>query len=158
MSSTAGQVIRSKAFNQTIYCQYSRNVTNHFHIITLLCFLQVLCCSGMGTWKATGDLRSGGGATQTMEGQTPLPRSIYVAFFRMQDKTIAFIGDSLGRQQFQSLMCMATGGEVSPEVEDIGREYDLVKHRGSIRPDGWVYRFPKTNTTILYYWSSTLAD
>ncbi|KAK2656167.1 hypothetical protein Ddye_009219 [Dipteronia dyeriana] len=77
---------------------------------------------------------------------------------RMQDKTIAFIGDSLGRQQFQSLMCMATGGEVSPEVEDIGREYDLVKHRGSIRPDGWVYRFPKTNTTILYYWSSTLAD
>ncbi|TXG52971.1 hypothetical protein EZV62_022140 [Acer yangbiense] len=76
----------------------------------------------------------------------------------MQDKTIAFIGVSLGRQQFQSLMCMATGGEVSPEVEDIGREYDLVKHRGSIRLDGWVYRFPKTNTTILYYWSSTLAD
>ena len=76
----------------------------------------------------------------------------------MQDKTIAFIGDSLGQQHFQFLMCMATGGEVSPEVEDIGREYDLVKHRGSIRPYGWVYRFPKTNTTILYYWLSTLAD
>lgn len=77
---------------------------------------------------------------------------------RMQDKTIAFIGDSLGRQQFQSLMCMATGGEMSPEVEDVGREYGLVKARGAKRPDGWAFRFPNTSTTILYYWSSTLAD
>ncbi|OMO56085.1 hypothetical protein COLO4_35785 [Corchorus olitorius] len=29
---------------------------------------------------------------------------------KMQDKTIAIIGDSLGKQQFQSLMCMASGG------------------------------------------------
>ena len=62
----------------------------------------------------------------------------------MQDKTIAFVGDSLGRQQFQSLMCMATGGEESPEVEDVGWQYGLVKRRGAIRPDGWAYRFPKT--------------
>ncbi|KAM7276324.1 hypothetical protein ACFE04_018190 [Oxalis oulophora] len=77
---------------------------------------------------------------------------------RMQDKTIAFIGDSLGRQQFQSLMCMATGGEDSPEVENIGWAYGLVKAQGAIRPDGWAYRFPKTNTTILYYWSASLSD
>ncbi|XP_027919954.1 protein trichome birefringence-like 14 [Vigna unguiculata] len=81
------------------------------------------------------------------------------AFLRkMQDKTIAFIGDSLGRQQFQSLMCMATGGEESPEVQNVGWEYGLVKARGAIRPDGWAYRFPKTNTTILYYWSASLSD
>ncbi|KAG5041307.1 hypothetical protein JHK85_013783 [Glycine max] len=81
------------------------------------------------------------------------------AFLRkMQDKTIAFIGDSLGRQQFQSLMCMATGGEESPEVQNVGWEYGLVKPRGAIRPDGWAYRFPKTNTTILYYWSASLCD
>lgn len=77
---------------------------------------------------------------------------------RMQDKTIAFIGDSLGRQQFQSMMCMATGGEESPEIEDAAREYGLVKPRGAKRPDGWVYRFPNTNTTILYYWSASLSD
>ena len=76
----------------------------------------------------------------------------------MQDKTIAFIGDSLGRQQFQSLMCMATGGEESLEVQNVGKEYGLVKRRGAIRPDGWAYRFPKTNTTILYYWSASLCD
>ncbi|KAG2301061.1 hypothetical protein Bca52824_029712 [Brassica carinata] len=77
---------------------------------------------------------------------------------RMQNKTIAFIGDSLGRQQFQSLMCMATGGEDSPEVQNVGWEYGLVKPKGAIRPDGWAYRFPSTNTTILYYWSASLSD
>ncbi|ONK60221.1 uncharacterized protein A4U43_C08F15690 [Asparagus officinalis] len=76
---------------------------------------------------------------------------------RMKHKTIAFIGDSLGRQQFQSMMCMVTGGRESPEVEDIGKQYGLVIPRGAKRPDGWAYRFPKTNTTILYYWSASLC-
>uniref|UniRef100_A0A5B7BTT6 Uncharacterized protein n=1 Tax=Davidia involucrata TaxID=16924 RepID=A0A5B7BTT6_DAVIN len=76
---------------------------------------------------------------------------------RMQDRTIAFVGDSLGRQQFQSLMCMVTGGEERPEVENVGWKFGLVKHRGAIRPDGWAYRFPDTNTTILYYWSASLC-
>ncbi|XVF14827.1 hypothetical protein REPUB_Repub09cG0094900 [Reevesia pubescens] len=80
------------------------------------------------------------------------------AFLRkMQDKTIAFIGDSLGRQQFHSLMCMATGGKENPEIKDVGSEYGLVKRSGAIRPDGWAYRFTTTNTTILFYWSSTLC-
>ncbi|XWS44689.1 hypothetical protein CRYUN_Cryun15aG0069200 [Craigia yunnanensis] len=87
-----------------------------------------------------------------------MPEFERFAFLRkMQDKTIAFIGDSLGRQQFHSLMCMVTGGEESPEVKDVGSEYGLVKRSGAIRPDGWAYRFPTTNTTILFYWSSTLC-
>ncbi|KAI3938859.1 hypothetical protein MKW92_012482 [Papaver armeniacum] len=77
---------------------------------------------------------------------------------RMKDKTIALIGDSLGRQQFQSLMCMVTGGEFREDVVDVGWEYGLVKARGAARPDGWAYRFPSTNTTILYYWSASLCD
>ncbi|KAJ7957039.1 Protein trichome birefringence-like [Quillaja saponaria] len=101
----------------------------------------------------------------SFEGYRWLPQNCEMPEFerfafvkRMQDKTIAFIGDSLGRQQFQSLMCMASGGEESPEVENVGWEYGLVKPRGAIRPDGWAYRFPKTNTTILYYWSASLSD
>ncbi|KAL2941767.1 Protein trichome birefringence-like 16 [Bienertia sinuspersici] len=77
---------------------------------------------------------------------------------RMQDKTIAFVGDSLGRQQFQSLMCMVTGGDDSPKVHDVGREYGLTTPHGASRPNGWAFRFSKTNTTILYYWSSCLCD
>lgn len=77
---------------------------------------------------------------------------------RLQDKTLAFIGDSLGRQQFQSLMCILSGGEHRPDVIDVGIEYGLVKARGAIRPDGWAYRFQTTNTTILFYWSASLCD
>ncbi|OMO56090.1 hypothetical protein COLO4_35790 [Corchorus olitorius] len=76
---------------------------------------------------------------------------------RMQNKTIAFIGDSLGRQQFESMMCMSSGGE----VKDVTSEYGLVKPTGrpeGISPQGWVYRFTKTNTTILFHWSVTLCD
>ncbi|KAE9449803.1 hypothetical protein C3L33_18299, partial [Rhododendron williamsianum] len=67
-------------------------------------------------------------------------------------------GDSLGRQQFQSLMCMVTSGEERPEIENVGWKYGLTKTLGAVRPDGWAYRFPHTNTTILYYWSATLCD
>ncbi|KAG2249296.1 hypothetical protein Bca52824_088924 [Brassica carinata] len=81
-----------------------------------------------------------------------------IAFYNLKNKTIAFIGDSLGRQQFQSLMCMATGGKDSPEVQNVGWKYGLVKPIGAPRPDGWAYRFPSTNTTILYYWSASLSD
>ncbi|XP_010242257.1 PREDICTED: protein trichome birefringence-like 14 [Nelumbo nucifera] len=77
---------------------------------------------------------------------------------RMQDKTVALVGDSLGRQQFQSLMCMLTGGKERPDVMDIGREYGLVKAPGAKRPDGWAYWFQETNTTVLYYWSVCLCD
>uniref|UniRef100_A0A2K1ZSD1 Uncharacterized protein n=1 Tax=Populus trichocarpa TaxID=3694 RepID=A0A2K1ZSD1_POPTR len=77
---------------------------------------------------------------------------------RMQHKTIAFIGDSIGRQQFQSLMCMATGGEDSSEVENVGEAYGLIKLPEATRPNDFAYRFTNTNTTILYYWSSSLSD
>ncbi|KAK3133271.1 hypothetical protein QOZ80_6AG0534480 [Eleusine coracana subsp. coracana] len=77
---------------------------------------------------------------------------------RMKHKTLAFVGDSLGRQQFQSMMCIATGGKYTPEVEDVGWKYGLVKAPGALRPDGWAYRFPTTNTTILFYWSASLSE
>ncbi|PKU70786.1 protein trichome birefringence-like 14 isoform X1 [Dendrobium catenatum] len=77
---------------------------------------------------------------------------------RMRGKTIALVGDSLGRQQFQSLICMVTGGNHFPGVKDVGIEYGLVKAPGAVRPDGWAYRFADTGTTILYYWSATLCE
>jgi hypothetical protein len=82
----------------------------------------------------------------------------YYDAHRMKHKTLAFVGDSLGRQQFQSMMCIATGGKYSPEVEDVGWRYDLVKAPGALRPDGWAYRLPATNTTILFYWSASLSE
>lgn len=83
---------------------------------------------------------------------------LFILHPRMQDKTLAFVGDSLGRQQFQSLMCMITGGEDAHDVIDVGQKYGLVKPRGGVRPNGWAYWFPSTNATVLYYWSACLCD
>ncbi|KAF8113412.1 hypothetical protein N665_0050s0064 [Sinapis alba] len=77
---------------------------------------------------------------------------------RMRNKTLAFVGDSLGRQQFQSMMCMITGGKERPDVLDVGPEFGFITPEGGARPGGWAYRFPETNTTVLYHWSSTLCD
>ncbi|KAF3947106.1 hypothetical protein CMV_026716 [Castanea mollissima] len=77
---------------------------------------------------------------------------------KMQGKTLAFVGDSLGRQQYQSLMCMITGGKERHDVIDVGNEYGIIQARGDARPNGWAHRFPSTNTTILYYWSASLCD
>ncbi|CAN8300851.1 unnamed protein product [Cochlearia groenlandica] len=77
---------------------------------------------------------------------------------RMQNKTLAFVGDSLGRQQFQSMMCMITGGKERLDVLDVGPEFGFITPEGGARPSGWAYRFPETNTTVLYHWSSTLCD
>ncbi|XVF58808.1 hypothetical protein PTKIN_Ptkin07bG0095900 [Pterospermum kingtungense] len=79
---------------------------------------------------------------------------------RMQDKTVAFIGDSLSREQFQSMMCMLTGGQESPDVEDVAEKYGflLILPNGATHHHGWAYRFGSTNTTILHSWSARLCD
>ncbi|KAG7609904.1 PC-Esterase [Arabidopsis suecica] len=77
---------------------------------------------------------------------------------RMKNKTLAFVGDSLGRQQFQSMMCMISGGKERLDVLDVGPEFGFITPEGGARPGGWAYRFPETNTTVLYHWSSTLCD
>ncbi|KMZ63848.1 trichome birefringence-like 14 [Zostera marina] len=77
---------------------------------------------------------------------------------RMRNKTIAFMGDSLGRQQFQSMMCMASGGgRLDSEVDDVGEEYNFVKPINAFVNGSTAYRFRTTNTTILFYWSVSLC-
>lgn len=77
---------------------------------------------------------------------------------RMRNKVLAFIGDSIGRQQHQSLMCMLTGGKDDVMIEDVSLLYGLKIPPGSLRPDGIAHRFLETNTTIIYYWSASLCD
>ncbi|XP_022740550.1 protein trichome birefringence-like 16 [Durio zibethinus] len=79
---------------------------------------------------------------------------------RMKDKTVAFVGDSLSREQFQSMMCMLTGGKESPDVEDVADKYGFLQFlpNGAIHHHGWAYRFRSTNTTILHSWSARLCD
>ncbi|KAK8577876.1 hypothetical protein V6N13_076555 [Hibiscus sabdariffa] len=79
---------------------------------------------------------------------------------RMKHKVVAFIGDSLSREQFQSMMCMLTGGQESSDVEDVAEKYGFLQflRNRAIHHHGWAYRFRTTNTTILHSWSARLCD
>ena len=78
----------------------------------------------------------------------------------MKNKKHSFVGASLGRQQFQSIMCLITGGNDSLCVQEVGKDYGLglVCAPGAIRPDGWEYKFPRINTNVLCYWSTSLYE
>lgn len=71
---------------------------------------------------------------------------------------MAFVGDSLGRQQLMSLMCMITGGKNETLIHDVGSEYGFFTPRGQRRPAGIAYRFSEANATLIFVWSSTLAN
>eukprot|EP00850_Spirogloea_muscicola_P009933 SM000057S18363 [mRNA] locus=s57:280238:281113:+ [translate_table: standard] len=81
----------------------------------------------------------------------------------MAGRALLFVGDSLGREQFQSLLCMATAAPdalaaAAPPPLDVGAaELGMAPGRGG-RPPGWAFRFPATNTTIAFFWSSFLLD
>jgi len=76
---------------------------------------------------------------------------------RMKNKTIAFVGDSLGRQQFQSLMCMATdGGRLS--TKDVGTEYNFVKSKDALVKGSCAYQIRISNTTALFHGTRTLCE
>eukprot|EP00249_Psilotum_nudum_P004428 c17951_g1_i1 orf=410-1930(+) len=77
---------------------------------------------------------------------------------RMQNKVLAFVGDSIGRQQYQSLMCLITAGKEELAVKDVSLEYGFFKPRGALRADGTAQRFSLTNTTIIYHWSASLCE
>jgi hypothetical protein len=62
-----------------------------------------------------------------------------VTFQNAQDKTIAYVGDSLGRHMFQFMMCMANSGKEQEDVEDVGVVYGFIVSPCAKRPDGWAY-------------------
>ena len=65
----------------------------------------------------------------------------------MKNRVVAFVGDSLGREQFQSLMCMLTGGNDEAQVEDVSESYGLVKPPGAKRAEGTAQRLPQYYST-----------
>ncbi|CAI7916141.1 unnamed protein product, partial [Closterium sp. NIES-53] len=78
---------------------------------------------------------------------------------RMRNKSIAFVGDSLGQEQFQSLLCMLAPegppknmSDPSSPIQDVGKDYGFSKS-----PDR-AYRFVASNTTVVFRWSTFLCE
>lgn len=65
---------------------------------------------------------------------------------KMRNKRIAFVGDSIGRNQWESLLCM-----LSSAVTDKDSIYELngnpiTKHKGFL-----IFKFSQYNCTVEYY-------
>ncbi|CAI5466609.1 unnamed protein product [Closterium sp. Yama58-4] len=87
-------------------------------------------------------------------------------FERMRNKRIAFVGDSLGQQQFQSLLCvLAPEGppknmsDPSSPIQDVSKEYSRkATGPGGRQPIDKAFRFVASNTTVIFRWSALLCD
>ncbi|CAI5478854.1 unnamed protein product [Closterium sp. Yama58-4] len=86
-------------------------------------------------------------------------------FRRMRNKSLAFVGDSLGQQQFQSLLCLLSPkgppknmSDPSSPIQDVGPDYGFFQLPGARRPSGWAYRFVKYNTTVIFRWTTCLCE
>lgn len=78
-----------------------------------------------------------------------LPRFDAKKFLRlMRNKTLAFVGDSVARNQMQSLLCIL----LQEESQVRNRGY----HTGSLKLKRWFFR--PTSTVIARIWSSWLVD
>ncbi|CAI7886639.1 unnamed protein product, partial [Closterium sp. NIES-54] len=82
----------------------------------------------------------------------------------MRNKSIAFVGDSLGQQQFQSLLCMLSPNgppknmsDPSSPVQDVGTDYGFFQLPEDRRPTGLAYRFLASNTTVIFRWTPYLC-
>ncbi|CAI5471545.1 unnamed protein product [Closterium sp. Yama58-4] len=83
----------------------------------------------------------------------------------MRNKSIAFIGDSLGQQQFQSLLCLLSPhgppknmSDPSSPTQDVGTDYGFFQLPGARRPTGLAYRFVASNTTVIFRWTTCLCE
>lgn len=75
---------------------------------------------------------------------------------RLRNKVIAFIGDSLGRQQYQSLVCLLAATNTSA-MSDASARFNFTIPPGGRRPPGWAVTLDATNTTLLFKWTVTLT-
>lgn len=65
---------------------------------------------------------------------------------KLRDKRVVFVGDSIGRNQWESLLCMLSTG-----VSDTGSIYEvngspITKHKGHL-----IFKFGEFNCTVEYY-------
>ncbi|CAI5512140.1 unnamed protein product [Closterium sp. Naga37s-1] len=78
---------------------------------------------------------------------------------RLRNKKVAFVGDSVGLQQFFSFLCLIspTPRTHEPYIESRDADYKFNWTTGWRGWQGSAYRFPETNTTVLLKWTTSLC-
>ncbi|CAI5526347.1 unnamed protein product, partial [Closterium sp. Naga37s-1] len=77
----------------------------------------------------------------------------------LRNKKVAFVGDSVGLQQFFSFLCLIspTPRTHEPYIESRDADYKFNWTTGWRGWQGSAYRFPETNTTVLLKWTTSLC-
>ncbi|CAI5951733.1 unnamed protein product [Closterium sp. NIES-64] len=78
---------------------------------------------------------------------------------RLRNKKVAFVGDSVGLQQFFSFLCLIspTPRTHEPYIESRDSDYKFNWTTGWRGWQGSAYRFPETNTTVVLKWTTSLC-
>ncbi|CAI7799665.1 unnamed protein product, partial [Closterium sp. NIES-53] len=78
---------------------------------------------------------------------------------RLRNKKVAFVGDSVGLQQFFSFLCLIspTPRTHEPYIESRDADFKFNWTTGWRGWQGSAYRFPETNTTVLLKWTTSLC-
>ncbi|CAI5989751.1 unnamed protein product [Closterium sp. NIES-64] len=91
-------------------------------------------------WRPTRDNATEGGGCDAMPQLTAKS-----ACELMRNRNVAYVGDSIVRNHFNSLACIMFGTQGEPEV--------LGSH-----PYAQVYHWPSCNATVAFYWSHYLVN
>ncbi|CAI5963830.1 unnamed protein product [Closterium sp. NIES-65] len=77
----------------------------------------------------------------------------------LRNKKVAFVGDSVGLQQFFSFLCLIspTPRTHEPYIESRDSDYKFNWTTGWRGWQGSAYRFPETNTTVVLKWTTSLC-
>ncbi|CAI7803397.1 unnamed protein product, partial [Closterium sp. NIES-54] len=96
-------------------------------------------------WRTTRDnTTAGSGATAAGGGCDAMPQlTAKSACELMRNRNVAYVGDSIVRNHFNSLACIMFGTQGEPDV--------LGSH-----PYAQVYHWPSCNATVAFYWSHFL--
>ncbi|CAI7845008.1 unnamed protein product [Closterium sp. NIES-53] len=98
-------------------------------------------------WRTTRDnTTAGSGATAAGGGCDAMPQlTAKSACELMRNRNVAYVGDSIVRNHFNSLACIMFGTQGEPDV--------LGSH-----PYAQVYHWPSCNATVAFYWSHFLVN
>ncbi|GJP44325.1 hypothetical protein CLOM_g3705 [Closterium sp. NIES-68] len=97
-------------------------------------------------WRPTGDNATAGDSATAPGGCDAMPRlTATSACELMRNRNVAYVGDSIVRNHFNSLACIMYGTQGEPEV--------LGSH-----PYAQVYHWASCNATVAFYWSHYLVN
>ena len=83
----------------------------------------------------------------------------FFVYYRFHNKTVLFIGDSLGKQQFESFLCMIDPDKAIPvRWRNVRKKFGFYIPEGKRSPNGHAIHFLDMNLSVVLYGSVSLCE